>query len=96
MFVKILTNAIKYCRMTSLIFKGVIIMTKEKIIAARIDKIIQILDELQDNEINQFISIQRNQALILKKINKLQEYNEIDDMNQSIFAKKLQEIEQKI
>ena len=48
------------------------------------------------NEINQFISIQRNQALILKKINKLQEYNEIDDMNQSIFAKKLQEIEQKI
>ena len=82
--------------MSSLIFKGVIIMTKEKIIAARIDKIIQILDELQDNEINQFISIQRNQALILKKINKLQEYNEIDDMNQSIFAKKLQEIEQKI
>ena len=71
-------------------------MTKEKIIAARIDKIIQILDELQDNEINQFISIQRNQALILKKINKLQEYNEIDDMNNSIFAKKLQEIEQKI
>ncbi len=71
-------------------------MTKEKIIAARIDKIIQILDELQDNEINQFISIQRNQALILKKINKLQEYNEIDDMNQSIFAKRLQEIEQKI
>ena len=96
MFVKILTNGIKYCRMTSLIFKGVIIMTKEKIIAARIDKIIQILDELQDNEINQFISIQRNQALILKKINKLQEYNEIDDMNNSIFAKKLQEIEQKI
>ena len=82
--------------MTSLIFKGVIIMTKEKIIAARIDKIIQILDELQDNEINQFISIQRNQALILKKINKLQEYNEIDDMNNSIFAKKLQEIKQKI
>ncbi len=96
MFAKILTNDIKYCRMTSLIFKGVIIMTKEKIIAARIDKIIQILDELQDNEINQFISIQRNQALILKKINKLQEYNEIDDMNNSIFAKKLQEIEQKI
>ena len=71
-------------------------MTKEKIIAARIDKIIQILDELQDNEINQFISIQRNQALILKKINRLQEYNEIDDMNNTIFAKKLQEIEQKI
>ncbi len=71
-------------------------MTKEKIIAARIDKIIQILDELQNNEIEQFISVQRNQALILKKINKLQEYNEIDDMNNTIFAKKLQEIEQKI
>lgn len=82
--------------MSSLIFKGVIIMTKEKIIAARIDKIIQILDELQNNEIEQFISVQRNQALILKKINKLQEYNEIDDMNNTIFAKKLQEIEQKI
>ena len=71
-------------------------MTKEKIIAARIDKIIQILDELQNNEIEQFISVQRNQALILKKINKLQEYSEIDDMNNTIFAKKLQEIEQKI
>ena len=96
MFVKILTNDIKHCRMSSLIFKGVIIMTKKKIIATRIDKIIQILDELQNNEIEQFISVQRNQALILKKINKLQEYNEIDDMNNTIFAKKLQEIEQKI
>ena len=31
-------------------------MTKEKIIAARLDKIIQILDELQNNEIEQFMN----------------------------------------
>lgn len=82
--------------MISLIFKGVIIMCKSKIIAEKIDRITEILDELQNNEIDQFISIQRNQALILKKINKLQEYNEIDDMNNTIFAKKLQQIEQKL
>lgn len=71
-------------------------MCKSKIIAEKIDRITEILDELQNNEIDQFISIQRNQALILKKINKLQEYNEIDDMNNTIFAKKLQQIEQKL
>lgn len=71
-------------------------MCKSKIIAEKIEKISEILDELQYNEIDQFISIQRNQALIIKKIDKLQEYNEIDDMTQSMFAKRLQEIEQKL
>lgn len=71
-------------------------MLKQKIITEKIDRIVKILDELQYNEIEQFISIQKNQALIIKKIDKLQEYNEIDDMNSSLVAKKLREIEQKI
>ena len=96
MFAKILTVYKKYCRITSSIFMGVIIMCKQKIIAEKLERIAQILDELQYDEINIFTSIQRNQALIIKKIDKLQEYNEIDDMNQSIFAKRLQEIEQKM
>lgn len=96
MFVGILTYYKKYCRITSSIFMGVIIMCKQKIIAEKLERIAKILDELQYNEIDIVTSIQRNQALIIKKIDKLQEYNEIDDMNQSVFAKRLQEIEQKI
>lgn len=71
-------------------------MVKQKLIAKQIEKIIVLLDELQYRETDLFISIQKNQATILSKIDKLQEYNEIDDMNNCIFAKKLQEIEQKI
>ena len=71
-------------------------MSKREIIAEQIDKIVEILNELQYNEIEQYISIQKNQALIIQKINKLQEYNEIDDMVNSILVKKLQDIEQKI
>ncbi len=71
-------------------------MCKQKIIAEKLERITQILDELQYNELDIVTNIQRNQAVIIKKIDKLQEYNEIDDMNQSIFAKKLQEIEQKM
>ena len=71
-------------------------MCKQKLIAEKIEKIIQILDELQFSEKDQFVNIQKNQVLILEKIDKLQEYNEIDDMVSSVFAKKLQEIEQKI
>lgn len=71
-------------------------MCKQKLIAEKIEKIIQILNELQYNEINQFVSIQRNLSIIIKKVEKLQEYNEIDDMNNSIMARKIRNIEQKI
>jgi len=67
-------------------------MCKSKIIAEKIERITEILDELQYNEIDQFISIQKKQALIIKRIDKLQEYNELDDMNNAIVNKKLDEI----
>lgn len=62
----------------------------------RIDEIYSILDELQFNQLEQFLSIQKNQSIIMKKLDKLQEYNEIDDMVNSLFDKRLQNIEQKI
>ena len=40
------------------------------------------------------LSIQKNQSIIIKKIEKLQEYNEIDDMNNSLFDQKLTRIEE--
>lgn len=62
----------------------------------KIDEIYSILDELQYNQLEQFVSMQKNQSIIMKKIDKLQEYNEIDDMVNSVFAKRLQNIEQKM
>ncbi len=62
----------------------------------KIDEIYSILEELQLNQLEQFLSIQKNQSIIIKKIEKLQEYNEIDDMNNSLFDKRLRTIEQKI
>ena len=71
-------------------------MSRQKLIVEKIEKIYQILDELQYNEIEQFISIQKNQNVIIKKLNKLQEYNEIDDMTQAIMDRRLIKMEQKI
>lgn len=62
----------------------------------KIDEIYSILEELQLNQLEQFLSIQKNQSIIIKKIEKLQEYNEIDDMNNSLLDKRLRTIEQKI
>ena len=62
----------------------------------KIDEIYSILDELQFNQLEQFVSIQKNQSIIIKKLNKLQEHNEIVDMVNSLFDKKLNSIEQKI
>ena len=62
----------------------------------KIDEIYSILDELQFNQLEQFVSIQKNQSIIIKKLNKLQEHNEIVDMVNALFDKKLNNIEQKI
>lgn len=71
-------------------------MKNKKMIEKQLEKICQILDELQYNEIEQFISIQRSQSAIIKKLEKINEYNEIDDMNNAIMYKKLTSIEQRI
>ncbi len=71
-------------------------MKNKKMIEKQLEKICQILDELQYNEIEQFISIQRSQSAIIKKLEKINEYNEIDDMNNAIMYKKITSIEQRI
>lgn len=71
-------------------------MDEEINLKNKIDEIYSILDELQYNQLEQFISMQKNQSIIMKKIDKLQEYNEIDDMVNSVFAKRLQNIEKKM
>ena len=71
-------------------------MNTEKNLNNKIDEIYSILEELQLNQLEQFLSIQKNQSIIIKRLEKLQEYNEIDDMNNSLFDKRLRTIEQKI
>ena len=69
-------------------------MRNKKIIIKNMDRIFQILNELQYSERKQITSIQRNQRNIIRKIEKLQEYNEIDDMNNALINKKINEIMQ--
>ena len=71
-------------------------MSEEVNLKNKIDEIYSILDELQFNQLEQFMSVQKNQSIIIKKLNKLQEHNEIVDMVNTLFDKKLNGIEQKI
>lgn len=70
-------------------------MLYNKSIKEHIEKIYQIFNELQYNEINLLLDIEKNQSKIISKINKLQEYNEIDDMNNSIMNKKINQLLEK-
>ena len=58
-------------------------MMHEQNLSSKIEEIYSILDEIQLNQVEMLLSIQKNQSIIIKKIEKLQEYNEIDDMNNS-------------
>lgn len=71
-------------------------MSEEVNLKNKIDEIYSILDELQFNQLEQFMSVQKNQSIIIKKLNKLQEHNEIVDMVNTLFDKKLNSIERKI
>lgn len=69
-------------------------MMHEQNLSSKIEEIYSILDEIQLNQVEMLFSIQKNQSIIIKKIEKLQEYNEIDDMNNSLFDQKLTRIEE--
>ena len=69
-------------------------MMHEQNLSSKIEEIYSILDEIQLNQVDMLLSIQKNQSIIIKKIEKLQEYNEIDDMNNSLFDQKLTQIEE--
>ena len=69
-------------------------MMHEQNLSSKIEEIYSILDEIQLNQVEMLLSIQKNQSIFIKKIEKLQEYNEIDDMNNSLFDQKLTRIEE--
>lgn len=69
-------------------------MMHEQNLSSKIEEIYSILDEIQLNQVEMLLSIQKNQSIIIKKIEKLQEYNEIDDMNNSLFDQKLTRIDE--
>ena len=69
-------------------------MMHEQMLSSNFEVIYSILDEIQLNQVEMLLSIQKNQSIIIKKIEKLQEYNEIDDMNNSLFDQKLTRIEE--
>ena len=69
-------------------------MMHEQNLSSKIEEIYSILDEIQLNQVEMLLSIQKNQRINIKKIEKLQEYNEIDDMNNSLFDQKLTRIEE--
>ncbi len=69
-------------------------MMHEQNLSSKIEEIYSILDEIQLNQVEMLLSIQKNQSIIIKKIEKLQEYNEIDDMNNSLFDQKITRIEE--
>ena len=71
-------------------------MSEDVNLKNKIDEIYSILDELQFNQLEQFMSVQKNQSIIIKKLNKLQEHNEIVDMVNALFDKKINSIERKI
>ena len=50
-------------------------MMHEQNLSSKIEEIYSILDEIQLNQVEMLLSIQKNQSIIIKKIEKLQEYN---------------------
>ena len=56
-------------------------MMHEQNLSSKIEEIYSILDEIQLNQVEMLLSIQKNQSIIIKKIEKLQEYNEIDEID---------------
>ncbi len=62
----------------------------------QIAEINETLKEIQYNQTEEIIILQKNYANYMKKLNKLQEYNKIADMTNQIFEKRLVGIENAI
>ena len=67
-----------------------------KALEEQIEQINENIKELQYNQMEELITIQKNHATNMKKLNKLQEYNKIADMTNQIFEKRLLVIEEAI
>lgn len=67
---------------------------KNKTIEQQLEELYVILKNVQINQQNQELIIQKNHAATMKKINKLQEYNQIADMTNQIFEIRISAIEE--
>lgn len=62
----------------------------------QIDEIFSVLNEILKVQNKELSNIKKNQSIILKKLDKLQEYNEIEDMVNAVMDRRLQKIEQNL
>ena len=60
----------------------------------QIEEMNETLKELQYNQTEELILLQKNHATYMKKLNKIQEYNKISDMTNQVFERRLSGIEQ--
>jgi len=60
----------------------------------QIEEMNQTLKELQYNQTEELILLQKNHTINMKKLDKLQEYNKIADMTNQVFERRLSGIEQ--
>lgn len=58
-----------------------------------IEEINEVLKEIKDEQINQRKMIEQNHKVNMQKFTKLLEYNEISDMTNKIFEKRISNIE---
>lgn len=62
----------------------------------QIDEILSVLNEILKVQNKELSNIKKNQNIILKKLDKLQEYNEIEDMVNAVIDRRLQKMEQNL
>ena len=67
-----------------------------KTLEEQIEEIKETLKELQNSQKDQTILLQKNHAVNMKKLDKIQEYNKISDMTNQLFEKRLLLIENAI
>lgn len=68
----------------------------EKTLDEKIEEIYIAIKEIQNKQENEIQLIQKNHATNMKKISKLQEFNQISDMTNQIFELRIAGIEQGI
>lgn len=64
-----------------------------KALENKIEKIIEILNELKNHQQKELQLLQNNHTINIKKLNKLQEYNKILDMTNQVFEIRISGIE---
>ena len=68
----------------------------KKALEEQIVELNKVLKELQYNQTEEIILLQKNHATNMKKLDKLQEYNKISDMTNQLFEKRLSGLENAI